>query len=226
MHGSGNAQNRSSRSSGNCRFCCRLQRSRTNRRSVAAHRPNQLHSSASNPTCNSARNPACNSGAAEDYQSNLTLSSRQAAAPPIASSSGAAIPSTAGIPSVGAALVAPSTSLSVGNASRNLAGYTYSAPSAASYTRSPSIPGYYSRYYDYNYRPPVGEHYVGSYTRRDGTFVSGHYRTNRDDSFWNKYSSYGNINPHTGRTGYKLPRVRSTGYKLPRVGRTYSLRFH
>jgi hypothetical protein len=116
----------------------------------------------------------------------------------------------------------------VGTNLRTSPPYTYSRPSTPSYTRSPSIPGYYNRYYDYNYRPPVGEHYVHSYTRRDGTFVSGHHRTNRDDSFWNNYSSYGNINPHTGRTGYKLPRVgRSTGYKLPRVGgSTYGLRLH
>jgi hypothetical protein len=92
--------------------------------------------------------------------------------------------------------------------------YTYYRPSTPSYTRSPSIPGYYNRYYDYNYRPAVGEHYVQSYTRRDGTFVSGHYRTNRDDSFWNNYSSYGNINPHTGRTGYKLPRIDRSTYAL------------
>jgi hypothetical protein len=120
------------------------------------------------------------------------------------------------------------TSSPVGTNSRTSPAYTYSRPSTPSYTRSPSIPAYYNRYYDYNYRPPVGEHYVHSYIRSDGTFVSGHYRTNRDDSFWNNYSSYGNINPHTGRTGYKLPRVgRCTGYKLPRVGRsTYGLRLH
>ena len=34
----------------------------------------------------------------------------------------------------------------------------------------------------------MGEHYVHSYIRSDGTFVSGHYRTNRDNSFWNNYS--------------------------------------
>ena len=102
----------------------------------------------------------------------------------------------------------------VGSNSRTSPAYTYSPPFTPSYTRSPSTPGYYSQYYDYNYRPPVGEHYVRSYTRRDGTFVSGHYRTNRDDSFWNNYSSYGNINPHTGRTGYKLPRVGRSTYGL------------
>ena len=36
-----------------------------------------------------------------------------------------------------------------------------------------------SRYYDYNYRPPVGEYYVSGYTRKDGTYVAGHYRRSR-----------------------------------------------
>lgn len=82
--------------------------------------------------------------------------------------------------------------------------YTYSTPSTASYTRPTSTLGY-SHYYDFNYRPSVGDHYVRDYTRRDGTYVQGHYQTNADDSFWNNYSSYGNVNPYTGHTGYKLP---------------------
>lgn len=63
------------------------------------------------------------------------------------------------------------------------------------------------RYYDPTYRPPVGEHYVSGYYRKDGTYVSGHYQTNRDGSFWNNYSSAGNLNPHTGKVGTKLPPV-------------------
>jgi hypothetical protein len=34
--------------------------------------------------------------------------------------------------------------------------YAPSAPSTSSYAREPSTSGDYSRYYDYNYRPPVG----------------------------------------------------------------------
>src|SRR5438128_1003997 len=67
-------------------------------------------------------------------------------------------------------------------------------------------------YYDYNYRPPVGEHYVPGYNRRDGTYVGAHYQTNADGSFWNNWSSYGNVNPHTGKVGTKLPSTRSSGY--------------
>ena len=129
----------------------------------------------------------------------------QAAVPPVANASGAAIRRTAGVASAATPFIAPATSLSAANASGTSQRYTYSAPSAPSYTRSPSIPGYYSRYYDYNYRPPVGDHYVRGYFRSDGTYVQGHYQTNPDGSFWNNYSSYGNFNPYTGRKGYKLP---------------------
>lgn len=65
------------------------------------------------------------------------------------------------------------------------------------------------RYYDYNYRPAVGDHYVASYVRRDGTFVEGHNQTNRDDSFWNNWSSSGNVNPYTGRVGSRSPPIGS-----------------
>lgn len=70
---------------------------------------------------------------------------------------------------------------------------------------SPSL----GRYYDYNYRPPVGDHYVSAHVRRDGTFVSGHHQTNADGSFWNNWSSSGNVNPYTSRVGTKQP---SYGY--------------
>ena len=52
--------------------------------------------------------------------------------------------------------------------------------------------------FDPNYRPPVGEHYVAPYGRSSGTVVQGHYSTNPDGSFWNNYSSKGNVNPHSG----------------------------
>ena len=68
----------------------------------------------------------------------------------------------------------------------------------------------YSRYYDFNYRPSVGHHYVAGYYR-NGSYVSGHYRTNPDDSFWNNWSSKGNLNPIPGGVGTKLPRKSSSG---------------
>jgi chromosome segregation ATPase len=60
--------------------------------------------------------------------------------------------------------------------------------------------GYYN-----SYLPSVGNHYVRGHTRNDGTYVSGHRRTDADDSFWNNWSSRGNVNPYTGRQGTKLP---------------------
>ncbi len=83
-------------------------------------------------------------------------------------------------------------------------GNTYTAsPSASSYTTSSA--GYYSRRYDYNYRPPVGDHYVAPHIRSDGSYVQGHMKTDSDDSFWNNWSSSGNTNPYTGSTGTKQP---------------------
>lgn len=62
-----------------------------------------------------------------------------------------------------------------------------------------------TNYYNYSYRPSVGKHFVNGYLRKDGTRVEGHYKTNRDDSFWNNWSSAGNTNPYTGTVGVKKP---------------------
>lgn len=45
--------------------------------------------------------------------------------------------------------------------------------------------------------------YQNSYTRRDGTVVRGHYRTNANETNWDNYSTFGNSNPFTGSTGYR-----------------------
>ncbi|SFE75211.1 hypothetical protein [Alteribacillus iranensis] len=47
--------------------------------------------------------------------------------------------------------------------------------------------------------------WVNGYTRDDGTYVEGHFRSDPDGYFWNNYSSYGNVNPYTGERGTKLP---------------------
>tara|TARA_R110002111_G_scaffold248775_3_gene312604 strand:- start:16007 stop:16822 length:816 start_codon:yes stop_codon:yes gene_type:complete len=74
-----------------------------------------------------------------------------------------------------------------------------------SYTSQLSTPttarSSYGRYYDSRYRPPVGNHIVQPYVRRNGTVVQGHFRTNPDNSYWNNWSSKGNVNPFTGRIG-------------------------
>jgi peptidoglycan hydrolase CwlO-like protein len=63
-----------------------------------------------------------------------------------------------------------------------------------------------TRYYDRSYRPAVGSHYVRGHVRRNGTYVSGHLRTDADGSYWNNWSSRENVNPVTGKRGSSSPR--------------------
>ncbi|MCX6164361.1 MAG: hypothetical protein NTU73_05790 [Ignavibacteriae bacterium] len=60
-----------------------------------------------------------------------------------------------------------------------------------------------NNYYDYNYRPETQIIYIKSYIKSNGTFVNGYYKTKPDDSFWNNWSSCGNVNPFTGKIGNK-----------------------
>lgn len=53
--------------------------------------------------------------------------------------------------------------------------------------------------------PVFADTYVNGYTRRDGTYVQGHYRSSADSSRLNNYSTRGNYNPYTGQQGYKNP---------------------
>jgi hypothetical protein len=41
--------------------------------------------------------------------------------------------------------------------------------------------------------------WVDPYTRRDGTYVGGHYRSNPDGNPYNNWSYPGNVNPYTGK---------------------------
>ncbi len=59
--------------------------------------------------------------------------------------------------------------------------------------------------YDPSYRPPVDDHYVRPHLRSNGTYVEGYRRTDADSSFYNNYSTQGNVNPYTGERGYKNP---------------------
>jgi hypothetical protein len=45
--------------------------------------------------------------------------------------------------------------------------------------------------------------YVNGYTKQDGTYVQGHYKTSSDNSNTNNYSTKGNTNPYTGEYGTK-----------------------
>lgn len=48
-----------------------------------------------------------------------------------------------------------------------------------------------------------GEHWVNGYRKNDGTYVPGHWRTNPNSTRNDNYSTYPNINPHTGKVGTK-----------------------
>lgn len=58
----------------------------------------------------------------------------------------------------------------------------------------------------------AGSHQVDGYTRRDGTYVEPHRRSNPDSSRSNNWSSEGNYNPYTGREGRVDP------YRQPQPG--------
>jgi len=46
--------------------------------------------------------------------------------------------------------------------------------------------------------------YVEGYTKKDGTIVSPHFRTNPNEKFGDNYSEKPNINPYTGKRGTKV----------------------
>lgn len=45
--------------------------------------------------------------------------------------------------------------------------------------------------------------YQKGYTKSDGTYVAGYYKTTSDNTNTNNYSTQGNTNPNTGKTGSK-----------------------
>jgi len=47
----------------------------------------------------------------------------------------------------------------------------------------------------------TGSHHVSSYTRKDGTRVRAHERTNPNHSKLDNWSTKGNVNPNTGKRG-------------------------
>lgn len=56
--------------------------------------------------------------------------------------------------------------------------------------------------------------YVSGYTRSDGTYVSGHYRSCPNNTTLDNWTTRGNYNPYTGEPGYRSPSYSSwdTGY--------------
>lgn len=47
------------------------------------------------------------------------------------------------------------------------------------------------------------DQYVNGYTRRDGTYVQPHMRSESNNYRYDNYSSHGNSNPYTGEQGYQ-----------------------
>lgn len=47
--------------------------------------------------------------------------------------------------------------------------------------------------------------HVREYTKHNGTYVPSYHRSNPDETIWNNYSTKGNVNPWTGKPGYKNP---------------------
>lgn len=45
--------------------------------------------------------------------------------------------------------------------------------------------------------------YVNGYTKKDGTYVQGYYRSNSNNTKLDNYSTKGNINPYSGQAGTK-----------------------
>jgi len=45
--------------------------------------------------------------------------------------------------------------------------------------------------------------YVKGYVKKDGTYVEPHYRTNSNNTVNDNYSTKGNTNPYTGKSGTK-----------------------
>ncbi len=52
-----------------------------------------------------------------------------------------------------------------------------------------------------NYSSTPKEHNVSGYTRKDGTYVAPHDRSNKDGVRNNNWTTKGNTNPHTGKDG-------------------------
>lgn len=69
------------------------------------------------------------------------------------------------------------------------------------------------------------EVWVNGYTRSNGTYVQGYYRTAPDYTINNNWSTVGNVNPHTGRAGTvsRSSSYSSTYYKAPT---TYSQSYY
>lgn len=56
--------------------------------------------------------------------------------------------------------------------------------------------------------------YVHGYTTRNGTYVAPHHRSSPDSTPYNNYSTQGNVNPYTGRSGTAQPQFQTESNHL------------
>ena len=59
--------------------------------------------------------------------------------------------------------------------------------------------------------------YVQGHTKKDGTYVAPHYRSNPDSNVYNNWSTKGNVNPYTGQAGTKNPYGTTSSYSNPHL---------
>lgn len=64
--------------------------------------------------------------------------------------------------------------------------------------------------------------WVNGYTRSNGTYVQGHYRSSPDSSPYNNYSYPGNTNPYTGATATGNPSTYLKNYSSTSLTPTYT----
>lgn len=65
--------------------------------------------------------------------------------------------------------------------------------------------------------PVFADVYVRGYTRKNGTYVAPHYRSDPDSSVYNNWSTVGNVNPHTGKPGTVNPDNSGSTYSAPKT---------
>ncbi|KKR06247.1 MAG: hypothetical protein UT34_C0001G0287 [candidate division WS6 bacterium GW2011_GWF2_39_15] len=61
----------------------------------------------------------------------------------------------------------------------------------------------------------LADTWVNGYTRKDGTYVQGHRRSDPDGNFYNNWSTKGNVNPYTGEPGTKVSPPSNYNYSPP-----------
>lgn len=62
-----------------------------------------------------------------------------------------------------------------------------------------------------------GDTYVRGYNKKDGTYVAPHYRSSGNSTTIDNWSTKGNLNIYTGKTGTKEYSTPKSTYSLPKI---------